>query len=77
MTCLTLDTLTVREAIAEQAGFVVVHHPLPFRPMQRIVTTTAAGQSLWRLIGAGISIYSPHTAWDNADGGSTTNGLPG
>lgn len=66
MTCLTISPETVGEAIEGQAQLVVTHHPLPFKPIQRIVTSNAAGNSLWSLLRAGIAIYSPHTAWDNA-----------
>jgi dinuclear metal center YbgI/SA1388 family protein len=66
MTCLTIFPETVSEAIHGRADLIVAHHPLPFRPLQRIVTSNAVGQSLWPVIRAGISIYSPHTAWDNA-----------
>lgn len=66
MTCLTISPRTVREAIDGKVQLVVTHHPLPFKPIQRIVTSTAAGQSLWDLLREGIAIYSPHTAWDNA-----------
>jgi GTP cyclohydrolase I len=69
MTCLTICPETAIEAIEGQANLIVAHHPLPFRPLQRIVTSNAAGQSLWTLIRAGIAIYSPHTAWDNASQG--------
>ena len=66
MTCLTISPHTVKEAIDNNAQLVVSHHPLPFKPLQRIVTSSSAGQSLWALIRHGIAIYSPHTAWDNA-----------
>lgn len=66
MTCLTISPRTVREAIDGKAQLVVTHHPLPFKPLHRIVTSSAAGQSLWALIREGIAIYAPHTAWDNA-----------
>ena len=69
MTCLTISPRTVKEAIEGKAQLVVTHHPLPFKPLQRIVTSSAAGQSLWALIREGIAIYSPHTAWDNAAAG--------
>ena len=69
MTCLTISRETVREAIDGQAELIVTHHPLPFKPLQKIVTSSAAGQSLWSLLREGIAIYSPHTAWDNAYGG--------
>jgi GTP cyclohydrolase I len=69
MTCLTLSAVTVAESIAEQADLVITHHPLPFRPVNRIVTSTTTGKYLWELTRAGVAIYSPHTAWDNAKQG--------
>jgi len=66
MMCLTVSPKTVQEAIGGKVQLVVTHHPLPFKPLQQIVTSTSAGKSLWALIRAGIAIYSPHTAWDNA-----------
>jgi dinuclear metal center YbgI/SA1388 family protein len=69
ITCLTLTPATVAEAIAERAELVVVHHPLPFRPLTHVTTDTTAGRLLWDLIGAGVSVYSAHTAFDSARDG--------
>ena len=69
MTCLTLTPESVREAIDRKADLVVSHHPLPFRPLKRITTAETSGRLLWQLASAGISIYSPHTAWDSAAAG--------
>ncbi len=69
MTCLTVSESTVREAIAHEVQLVVSHHPIPFRPLQRIETSDPTGHCLWLLARAGISVYSPHTAWDNAPRG--------
>lgn len=69
MTCLSLTREVVEEAVQQQAGLVITHHPLPFRPMRRITTETLPGRLLWRLASAGIGIYSAHTAWDSAAGG--------
>lgn len=66
MTCLTLTEDVADEAIEEKAELVVTHHPLPFRPLKQLTTATPEGRVLWKLIGAGISIYSPHTALDSA-----------
>ncbi len=70
MTCLTLTPDSAREAIEERADLVVAHHPLPFRPLSQVTTRTVEGGMLWRLARAGVSIYSPHTAFD-----STTRGI--
>src|SRR6188768_257827 len=66
MTCLTLTPATAAEAIAARAQLVVVHHPLPFRPLTTVTTDSITGRLLWQLIGAGVSIYSAHTAFDSA-----------
>jgi dinuclear metal center YbgI/SA1388 family protein len=69
MTCLTVTPTTAAEAIAERADLIVVHHPLPFRPVARITIDDMVGRLLWDLIGNGISVYSAHTAFDSAPGG--------
>lgn len=66
LVCLTLTPDVVDEAIQMKASLVITHHPLPFRPLKRITTDTIEGDSLWRLIGAGVAIYSMHTAYDSA-----------
>jgi dinuclear metal center YbgI/SA1388 family protein len=66
MTCLTLTPASAAEAIKQRAELVVVHHPLPFRPLTRITTETTPGRLLWDLIGAGVSVFSAHTAFDSA-----------
>ncbi len=69
MTCLTLTADVVDEALAEGAHLVITHHPLPFRPLNRLTTETTTGRLLWRLAKSGIAVYSAHTAWDSAAGG--------
>ena len=69
MTCLTITPAVVAEAIAERAGLVVTHHPLPFKPLSRITCDSITGRMLWRLIGNGTAIYSAHTAFDSAADG--------
>lgn len=69
MTCLTITEATATEAIAEGAVLIVSHHPLPFRPLKQITTASVPGKLLWKLIGEGIAIYSPHTAFDSAIAG--------
>jgi dinuclear metal center YbgI/SA1388 family protein len=66
MTCLTITGASAAEAIAEKVELIVTHHPLPFHPLKRLTTDSSEGRILWELIGAGISIYSPHTAFDSA-----------
>jgi dinuclear metal center YbgI/SA1388 family protein len=69
MTCLTLTPEVVREAVQESADLVVVHHPLPFRPVGRLTDASPVGAMLLDLVAAGIGVWSSHTAWDSAAGG--------
>ena len=66
LTCLTLTPDVAREAIDNRANLVISHHPLMFRPIQRITTADPQGRLLLDLIGAGIGLYSPHTGYDSA-----------
>lgn len=69
MTCLTVDDRTVEEAIGSRVHLVVSHHPIPFRPITRVVGDDGTGKHLWEMMRHGVAIYSPHTAWDNAANG--------
>lgn len=69
MTCLTLTPNSVAEAVANGANVVISHHPLPFRPIKQITPATTEGELLWRLASSGVSVYSPHTAFDSAPRG--------
>jgi dinuclear metal center YbgI/SA1388 family protein len=69
MTCLTVTPASAQEAIGDGAELIVTHHPLPFRPLKRLTTETTSGRLLWELIGAGVAVYSPHTAFDSAAAG--------
>ena len=44
----------------------MTHHPLPFRPLNRITEETPTGATLVELVSAGIGVWSGHTAWDSA-----------
>lgn len=69
MTCLTVTPEVAAEAIAARADLIITHHPIFFRPTKRLVATAPDGRMLWSLARAGIAVYSPHTALDNAQGG--------
>src|SRR6476620_12780141 len=69
MTCLTITPSVAAEAIRERADLIVTHHPLPFKPLKRLTADQPAGRILLDLIRAGISIHSPHTAFDSAAAG--------
>lgn len=69
MACLTITPASADEAIREGAELIVTHHPLPFRPLKRLTTDQAPSRLLLQLIGAGVAVYSPHTAFDSAASG--------
>lgn len=73
MTCLTLTEDVAEEAAGWQANLVVTHHPLLFKPLQRITSDDPAGRVLLKLLSHHIAVYSPHTAWDNAPKGINAN----
>jgi dinuclear metal center YbgI/SA1388 family protein len=69
MTCLTLTPESAAEAVEQQAGLVVTHHPILFKAVRRLTTDTPEGRLLLDLARAGVAVYSPHTAFDNTPGG--------
>jgi len=64
--CLTVTPAVAAEAIRERADLIITHHPLPFRPLNRLTTDEPTGRLLLDLIRACVGIYSPHTAFDSA-----------
>jgi dinuclear metal center YbgI/SA1388 family protein len=69
MTCLTITSETSREAIDGRAELILSHHPILFRGAKQVRTDTVEGGILWALARAGVSVASPHTAFDNTNGG--------
>lgn len=69
MTCLTVTPASADEAVRNEAELIVTHHPLPFRPLKRLTTRETPSRLLLQLIGAGVAVYSPHTAFDSAAAG--------
>src|ERR1700712_1703455 len=69
MTCLTVTPATAQEAIDRKAELIVTHHPILFKGAKRLTGDTAEGRMLLALARAGVAVYSPHTALDNATDG--------
>jgi dinuclear metal center YbgI/SA1388 family protein len=69
MTCLTVTPATAAEAIREEAGLIVTHHPVLFREVKKIRADLPETGCLWSLARAGVAIASPHTAFDNTEQG--------
>jgi len=68
---LTIDLTeaTLREAIAAKANLIVSYHPPIFAPLKRLTMNSVKERIIVKAIEASIAIYSPHTAWDNVQGG--------
>ncbi|MFB9761807.1 Nif3-like dinuclear metal center hexameric protein [Ectobacillus funiculus] len=59
----------VDEAIEKQAGLIIAHHPLVYRPLKTIHTDTAYGRIIEKCIKHDIAVYAAHTNVDIASGG--------
>lgn len=68
MTCLTVTPGSVAEGLAEAVDLIVTHHPILFRPVRRLTADGPAG-FIYELARRGVSVYSPHTAFDGAASG--------
>ncbi len=66
---LDLTPGVVDEAETLGADLIVTHHPLLFRPLQRLVPTDFVSGLAYRLAQAGIAYYAIHTNLDAAPGG--------
>ncbi len=69
MTCLTVTGPTADEAIAEGAGAIVSHHPILFKATKSLRADRTDSGPTWRLARAGVAVLSPHTSFDNTEGG--------
>jgi dinuclear metal center YbgI/SA1388 family protein len=59
----------VAAACRAQVDLLVTHHPLFFRPLQRIATDTPLGAAVEQALRHGLAVYSLHTNLDTvADG---------
>ena len=67
LTCIDLTAEVVTEATVKKCNMIVSYHPLMFRPIQSLSLSNQP--ILLRCADAGISIFSPHTALDNASKG--------
>jgi dinuclear metal center YbgI/SA1388 family protein len=69
LTCLTVTPTVIGEAVDQGVQLIVTHHPILFHPIKRLTTANTEGRMLLMLAGAGIAVYSAHTAYDNCPGG--------
>ncbi|QLY39577.1 Nif3-like dinuclear metal center hexameric protein [Hujiaoplasma nucleasis] len=66
---LDLTKEVVKEAIDLKVNMILTHHPLMFKPMDRIVFDSPKGWIVKNLIKHNITVYSAHTNYDLANGG--------
>ncbi len=64
--CIDCTAPVFEEAVGRGAEAVLAYHPVIFQGVKRVVSNSL----LWRLVHAGVSVISPHTALDVADGGT-------
>ena len=69
LVALDLTPAVVAEAEARGAGLIVTHHPLLFKPLERLVPTDFVSGLALRLAERGIAYYALHTNLDAARGG--------
>lgn len=69
MTCLTVTARTAAEAIERGAGAIVSHHPILFRGAKALRADRPETGFLLGLARAGVAVLSPHTSFDNTEGG--------
>lgn len=67
--CVDLTDRIVDEAAARGCNLIVTHHPLLFHPLKSITGEGRVQQALVKAIRGDITVYSCHTAIDNAPGG--------
>lgn len=69
LTCLTLTEAVAEEAIKSGVQLIVTHHPILFRGAKRLTADTSEGRMILSLARVGISVFSPHTCFDDGPSG--------
>jgi dinuclear metal center YbgI/SA1388 family protein len=69
MLCLDLTPSVAAEALRTSVDLIVAYHPPIFQGLKTLTHQDPLTSVLLNLHGAGISVYSPHTALDAAPGG--------
>jgi len=68
---LEADERSIAVAQHHNLNLIIVHHPLFFRPVTRLLQHSYPGKAAHLALRAGISIYAAHTNLDNVDQGSS------
>ncbi|MDD2335001.1 MAG: Nif3-like dinuclear metal center hexameric protein [Geobacteraceae bacterium] len=69
MVSLDAGNEAVDAAVAEQCQLLLTHHPLIFRPLQRISLADPSGALIGKALRNSLSIVSLHTNFDIVEGG--------
>ncbi|MDP5273109.1 Nif3-like dinuclear metal center hexameric protein [Chengkuizengella axinellae] len=69
MVTLDVTEQVVDEAIENDVGLIIAHHPIIFRPLKHIRTDFSAGRIYEKCIKHDIAVYIAHTNLDVAEGG--------
>jgi len=71
LVALDVDEEVIEEAKRKKANLIVSHHPLLFKPLERVDTRKPSGRCISSLLEAGISLTSVHTNADFTSGGTS------
>lgn len=63
------DEAAVQAAIDAKANLLIVHHPLIFRPLERVIYNEPAGKLLQNITARRLNVLVAHTNLDSAHGG--------
>ncbi len=68
---IALDVLenVIDEAIRKDVQLIIAHHPPIYRPLKNVITDTAQGRIIEKLLRHDIAVYAAHTNLDVAKGG--------
>ncbi|MGI8575787.1 MAG: Nif3-like dinuclear metal center hexameric protein [Egibacteraceae bacterium] len=69
--CLDVTPGTLDEAVRTGADLLLAHHPLFFRPLERLTSETAAGALALQAARRGIAVLAVHTNFDIVEHGTT------
>jgi len=66
-----LTPAVLDEAVGRRVGLVVAYHPPIFKAVKALLAGRESPEGLAaEALRHGVAVYSPHTAWDAADGGT-------
>lgn len=69
LVALDLDSKVLEKAIDEDYQMIITHHPLIFKPLDRVTTLDPKGNLIYNIIKNEIIVYNAHSNLDQAKGG--------